>query len=83
VRENCTPGSVRGAPRKGRSYRDGLRWDHGDEQTHMSDTPTDSTACAKAQAVRAICEHLAQMFTQDPVQTIWEGHLQYEVAMLL
>jgi replicative DNA helicase len=23
VRENCTPGSVRGAPRKGRSYRDG------------------------------------------------------------
>ena len=22
MRENCTPGSVRGAPRKGRSYRD-------------------------------------------------------------
>jgi hypothetical protein len=25
VRENCTPGSVRGAPRKGRSYRDDER----------------------------------------------------------
>ena len=25
MRENCTPGSVRGAPRKGRSYRDDIK----------------------------------------------------------
>jgi hypothetical protein len=25
VRENCTPGSVRGAPGNGRSYRDAMR----------------------------------------------------------